>query len=229
MEEDFAKYLLEKSRQDYNLIAPDFSRTRGRIWEELKFLEEYIAAGEKVLDLGCGNGRLYELLRARKADYYGIDVSEKLIEIAKSHYPDAKFQVADALNLPFSDNFFDRVFSIAVFHHIPSEKFRLRFLSEAKRVLRPGGSLVLIVWGLGSRKRLFLFFKYAVFKILGKSKLDFGDTYVPWRKETMRYVHYFLKDELKQLTKTAGFRTKEVRVSKRPTSKESNILLIAEK
>lgn len=229
MDEEFAKYLLEKSRQDYNLIADDFSRTRGRMWEELRFLEEYITEGEKILDSGCGNGRLLQLLEGREVDYYGIDISQKLIEIAKSRYPDAKFQVADALNLPFPDNFFDQVFTIAVFHHIPSQKFRLQFLNEARRVLNPGGRMVLVVWGLGGRKRLILFLKYAVFKILGKSKLDFGDTFVPWRKDTMRYVHYFLKDELKKLAERAGFKVKEVKISKRPKGRESNILLIAEK
>ena len=114
MDIDYAKKLLEKTRQDYNLIAEDFSRTRSQVWEELKFLENYANENEKILDLGCGNGRLYELFREKTVDYYGVDFSEGLIEIARKRYPQFKFQVADAFNLPFSADFFDKVFNIAV-------------------------------------------------------------------------------------------------------------------
>ena len=154
MNRDYAKYLLDKTRQDYNLIAEDFSRTRGKMWEELKFLEEYIIDGEKVLDLGCGNGRLYELFKEKFVDYDGVDSAEKMIEIAKSRYPKIKFRVADALNLPFPENFFDKVISIAVLHHIPSEEFRLQFLKEVKRVLKPEGKVILLVWNLNIWKSL---------------------------------------------------------------------------
>ena len=121
MKKDYALYLLEKTRQDYNLIADDFSRTRSSIWLETKALfDKYLSAGERVLDLGCGNGRYYEYFKEKGLDYHGLDNSEKLVEVARKRYKEADFQVGDALNLPFSDNFFDKVISIAVFHHIPS-------------------------------------------------------------------------------------------------------------
>ena len=51
-----------KTAEDYNLIAEQFSRARPRIWNEMRFLfNDYLIEGEKVLDLGCGNGRFYEL------------------------------------------------------------------------------------------------------------------------------------------------------------------------
>ena len=199
------------------------------MWEELKFLEDYIKEGDKILDLGCGNGRLYELLKNKPIDYYGIDNSEKLIEIAKSRYPNINFQVADALNLPFPENFFDKVVSVAVFHHIPSKDLRLQFLKEIKRTLKPGGILILVNWSLNTWKRFSLFLKYAFLKILGKSTLDFGDAFIPWRNTTLRYVHRFTKKEIKTLVKTSGLKVLEIKTSKRPKGKESNILLIAEK
>ena len=221
MDKEYAKYLLEKTRQDYNLIAEDFSRTRGKMWEELKFLEEYIIDGEKVLDLGCGNGRLYELFKEKFVDYYGVDNSDKMIEIAKSRYPKIKFQVADALNLPFPENFFDKVISIAVLHHIPSEEFRLQFLNEIKRVLKPEGKIILLVWNLSIWKSFFFFLK--------NWKLDFGDSFIPWGNEVLRYVHRFSKNELKKLAEKVGFKVRETKILKRPRSKKSNILLVAEK
>jgi ubiquinone/menaquinone biosynthesis C-methylase UbiE len=229
MKKEYALYLLEKTKEDYNLIADDFSRTRNKTWEELNFLIENVRVNENVLDLGCGNGRLYELFKFKIVGYYGIDNSEELIEIAKIRYPRANFQVGDALNLPFPDNFFDNVFSVAVFHHIPSKEFRITFLKEAKRVLKPGGKLILTVWHFPAWKKILLFKKNLFFKIIGISKVDFNDNFIKWGKETKRYVHYFSKVELKKLVKKTGLKIRKIKVLKRPRGKESNILLIAEK
>jgi ubiquinone/menaquinone biosynthesis C-methylase UbiE len=229
MKKEYALYLLEKTKEDYNLIADDFSRTRNKTWEELNFLIENVRVNENVLDLGCGNGRLYELFKFKIVGYYGIDNSEELIEIAKIRYPRANFQVGDALNLPFPDNFFDNVFSVAVFHHIPSKEFRITFLKEAKRVLKPGGKLILTVWHFPAWKKILLFKKNLIFKIIGISKVDFNDNFIKWGKETKRYVHYFSKVELKKLVKKTGLKIRKIKVLKRPRGKESNILLIAEK
>jgi len=114
------------------LIAEDFSRTRRYLWPDFQSLAEYIKPQDKVLDLGCGNGRLIELLGDKEIDYLGVDNVQNFIEIAKKKYPAYSFQVADALSLPFADNSFDKVCSIAVLHHIPSEELRLKFLEEAK-------------------------------------------------------------------------------------------------
>jgi len=229
MKKEYALYLLKKTKEDYNLIADDFSRTRSKMWEELNFLIENVKVNENVLDLGCGNGRLYELFKFKIVGYYGIDNSEELIEIAKIRYPRANFQVGDALNLPFSDNFFDNVFSVAVFHHIPSKEFRFKFLQEAKRVLKPGGKLILTVWYFSGWEKVLLFLKNLFLKILGMSKFDFDDNFINWGKKTRRYVHYFSRAEIKKLVKKSGLKIKEIKILKRPRGKEGNILLIAEK
>lgn len=229
MKKEYALYLLEKTKRDYNLISDDFSRTRSRNWEELNFLAKNVAANTRVLDLGCGNGRLYELFKDKMVSYCGIDVSEKLIAIAQGRYPGVRFRVGDALNLPFSDNLFDNIFGVAVFHHIPSEELRLSFLSEAKRVLKPKGKLFLTVWNLPQRKRSLLIFKNFLLKITGLSKVDLNDSFVNWGDKTQRYVHYFSQPELKRLIKRSGLKIKEIRILKRPNSGESNIALVAEK
>ncbi len=68
--------------------------------------------------LGCGNGRFYPAFKKRNVDYLGIDVSSKLIDIARSIYPEAKFEVSSIESIP--DKSFDKIYSIAVLHHIPS-------------------------------------------------------------------------------------------------------------
>jgi len=230
MDSKYAQYLLEKTIRDYNLIAEQFSRTRYSIWPELNLFGEYIIAGERILDLGCGNGRLFELFQDKQVDYIGVDNSEKLIEIAKKKYPQAKFQVADALSLPFPNNYFDKVLSIAVLHHIPSEEFRLQFLREARRVLKPEGLLMLTVWDLWRRpSSLKLIAKFALLKIIGKSKLDFKDIFVPWQKTVDRYVHCFTKSEIKKLVRKSNLTIRRVGIFRKGKTKNYNIYIVAEK
>ncbi len=230
MEKKYAEYLLKKTQKDYNLIAEDFSKTRARIWDEIRFLfDNYLIEGDRVLDLGCGNGRYYETVKGKRVDYIGVDNSERLIKLAQRKNPGVKFQTADAFNLPFSNNYFDKVYSIAVLHHMPSKKFRSQFLKEAKRVLKQRGLLILTVWKFYGKKKVFLSFKYTILKLIGKSKLDFKDIFEPWGKKTERYYHWFSKRELENLVKREGFKIKEVDIIKKETGKRRNIYLIAEK
>ncbi|MBA7611940.1 Ubiquinone biosynthesis O-methyltransferase [subsurface metagenome] len=229
MNKEYAKYLLDKTRQDYNAIAESFSSTRRFIWRGLEPLYNYALPREKVLDLGCGNGRLLQIFKEIDIDYTGVDSSEKLIEIAKKLYPNAKFQVADALHPPFPTNHFDKIYSIAVLHHIPSSQLRLEFLDEVKRVLKPDGLLILTVWDLWRWWRLGPIFKFTILKTLGRSKLDFKDIFIPWRGMCQRYIHCFTQRELERLIERAGFKIKEVGVLTIPQSKEKNIYIVAKK
>ncbi|MDO8639453.1 MAG: methyltransferase domain-containing protein [bacterium] len=230
MNKQYAEVLLLKTKEDYNLISDEFSRTRQRLWPEIKFLfDNYIEAGEKILDLGCGNGRFFKWFQEKGADYLGVDNSEKLIEIAKNNNPEGKFLVDNALRLSFSENYFSKVYSIAIFHHIPSVELRLKFLQEAKRVLKPNGFLVLTVWKFHRPKELYLILKYALLKIFGFSKLDFGDIFDPWGKKTNRYYHCFSERELALLVRNAGFKVKKSGIIKNTKENRQNIYLVAQK
>jgi len=233
MNTKYAQYLLNKTKEDYNRIAQVFNKTRNYIPPDLEILKTYVQPGDRVLDLGCGNGRLYEIMQGM-TDYYGADVSEKIIEIAREKYPKAKFFITDPLSLPFEDNFFDKVFCLSVFHHIPSQRFRLKFLKEINRVLKPDRVLILTVWNLWPKKKIrHLLFKYTLLKLIGKSRLGFFDIMLPWKNgqgETIinRYIHVFRRGELNKLLKKAGFKVQEVKIIKR-SKKESNIFVLAKK
>jgi SAM-dependent methyltransferase len=229
MDKKYAQYLLEETRHNYNTIAGDFSASRRYLWPGLEKLAQEVRPNDKVLDLGCGNGRFFDLLKGKKINYIGIDNSAALIEIAQKSHPEADFRTGEALDLSFPDNSFDKVFSIAVLHHIPSEDLRLRFLSEAKRVLRPGGILILTVWDLGRGRGRWLNIKFGLLKILRKSKLDFGDVFVPWQNKVDRYVHCFSKGELKRAVEGAGFEVREVGVLERKGGRGGNLYLAARK
>ncbi len=84
----------------------------------------------RTLDVACGTGYL---TRRLKGPVIGIDQSAAMIEIARRQAPDASFAVADALDLPFGDCSFDRVFASYFYCHL-EEAERARFLAEARRV-----------------------------------------------------------------------------------------------
>lgn len=103
----------------------------------------------RVLDLGCGTGVLTRLI-ANKLDNsaggfcLGIDAAAKMIAVAdkKRLSPTCRFDVMAAENLNFEDNYFDAVVSSLFFHHVPLDLKR-KSLSEAFRVLKPGGRLLI--------------------------------------------------------------------------------------
>lgn len=97
--------------------------------------------GKLVLDVGCGSGRFSEVVARWGGRVVALDYSEAVEEAKKnldSAVLQADFVQGDALNMPFSDNAFDAVFSIGVLQHT---KDPLRGLKEMCRVLKPGGLL----------------------------------------------------------------------------------------
>lgn len=90
---------------------------------------------KKVLSLGCGSGEDSEYLRKKGAvQSVGIDISEKLIEIAKTSYPECEFSIMDMEKLDFSDESFDFIYSSLAIHYI---KDWTSVFMEAYRVLKP--------------------------------------------------------------------------------------------
>lgn len=118
----------------YNMCRKDYPD----ILEELE-KEDFT----DVLDAGCGTGAVLSLLHEKHPDknYTGIDLSEKMIEVAeRKAIPGAKFVQGDCEELPFADHSFDAVLCSMSFHHYPNPE---RFFANVFRVLRPGGRLIL--------------------------------------------------------------------------------------
>ncbi|MBP2327196.1 SAM-dependent methyltransferase [Kibdelosporangium banguiense] len=101
-------------------------------------------AGRQILDAGCGSGPLFEALRDRGATVTGFDSSTKMVELARQRLgADAALQVADIGSpLPFSDGVFDDVIACLVLHYLEDWTAPL---AELRRVLRPGGRLIVAV------------------------------------------------------------------------------------
>ena len=101
-----------------------------------------LAPGKKVLDVGCGPGNYSYMLSKRGFDVVGIDMSEKMVEIAKKKFSDIPFKHMDMTNLEFPSNTFDAVWSSASFIHVPKE-MAFTTLFGFHRVLKPKGILFL--------------------------------------------------------------------------------------
>lgn len=110
---------------------------------ELNFREEKAAIrkhlqlkeAQRVIDIGCGTGEFAPLFPI--AQYEGIDLDPANIAYAKKHYPH-RFQVGDALKLPYPDASFDAALICGVLHHLSDSDAR-KALSEMRRVLKKGG------------------------------------------------------------------------------------------
>lgn len=225
MDQKTAENLLQKVREDYNLTAKEFSDTRFKAWNEFKVFKKYVKNSDRVLDLGCGNGRLFDLFKSKQIDYIGVDNSESLINFAQRKHSKAKFILSDVLSLPFFDHEFDVVISVAALHHIPSQELRIKAFKELKRVLKKNGTAIITVWNL---RQLKLILKYKLWHLIfgfRKEKMDKGDTFIPWKakkgKIVNRYYHAFTLRELRRLVKKTGFKIlKEI--------KGNNLVIIAQ-
>jgi tRNA (uracil-5-)-methyltransferase TRM9 len=220
--------LLQINHQFYAAFASSFSATRQRLQPGVKRILEMLHGKETILDLGCGNGKLWQELSRRgyTGQYAGLDFSVHLLEIArqnvngdeagsKAHAP--LFLQADLSEpgwhkqVPGSLQPFDYVFAFAVLHHIPGAALRREVLLAIHGLLLPGSKFVHSTWQFVNSDRLRK--RVQPWSALGlePGDLETGDYLLDWRREGrgLRYVHHFEPDELEMLAEACGFRVVE--------------------
>jgi trans-aconitate methyltransferase len=179
-----------------------YQNNHGFVAEYGKGLLEYVPcgrAGQTILDLGCGTGELtYEL--SKKSDaVIGIDGSESMIQKAGAMYPQIEFYVMDACKLIWQD-YFDVVFSNAVFHWIPDQASLLKSICRA---LKTDGKLICEFGAHGNVAKIRRSF-HNVLKNYG-----YEDTYPFYLPETQEYT---------RLLRQAGFDVELIMDYDRPTA-----------
>ncbi len=141
----------------YNWNAQDYAKNSQNQfqWAQELIPKLQLQGNEKLLDIGCGDGKITAELARCLPDgkAVGIDSSEKMIDLAKGSfpikdYPTLSFMVMDARKLTFQSEF-DRVFSNAALHWIVDQK---AVLEGVQRSLKPGGRLLFQMAGKGNAK-----------------------------------------------------------------------------
>lgn len=206
MKEQQIQELLKVVKDNYQEIAVDFDMTRQKlIWPELTKIVAKTKAGDSVLDVGCGNGRLLEAFQDKNINYLGVDNSLELITLAQKNYPNHKFLVKDILDLSSLDKKYDLVISVAVLHHLPSFELHCQALRQMLSVTKDGGQIMFSVWRLWNNKKYQgLLLKNIWRKVTGRHELEVGDLLFSWKNKhgqavSQRYYHAFTKRELKKL------------------------------
>ncbi len=166
----------------YNKISHKFSLTRGYLWKGVKEFITNLESESLILDAGCGNGK--NMFR-KDCKFIGIDNSINMVNIVKTRGHDCL--LGDIRCLPFDNNMFDAVISVAVIHHIYEYNDRLKCINEMIRVTKPGGQIFIQVWeNMKNKSHKF-------------ENIKDNDYLVKWDNMDgnvyKRYYHLFDKDE----------------------------------
>lgn len=136
----------------YNDLAKDYDENRfansyGAYInkQEHEFLKKYLDQDDISLnlDLACGTGRFLDY-----ADY-GLDISDKMIEVSMGKYPNKNLQVGDAEKLDYSESYFNNILSFHLFMHLDLDVTQ-NILNETNRVIKRGGYFI---FDMPSKKR----------------------------------------------------------------------------
>ena len=123
------------ARMDEVDAMPGAAEARQRSYELLG-----LAAGASVLDVGCGPGRAVGELAALGLRAIGVDLNTRIVEVAAERHPAGEFHVGDVFQLPLPDGAVDGYRADKLYHLIEDQPAAL---AEARRVLAPGGRIVL--------------------------------------------------------------------------------------
>jgi ubiquinone/menaquinone biosynthesis C-methylase UbiE len=186
-------------RDIFNQIATSWYNYRH--WtifrHELETLAKEWGKG-KLLNLGCGHGADF-LPFAKSSELYGLDFSDEMLKLARKYAEKFNFKVnltiADVCALPYDNETFDYVISVATYHHLKRE-YQLTALNELRRVLKPGGMAFITVW---NRWQPHFWFHHK-------------EILVPWRikNDTLnRYYYLFTYGELARLAIDAGLKVEK--------------------
>jgi len=151
-----ATHNITDMQESYDRMADEFAR---------RFMDEYddkpmdremldrfatrVAGKGRVCDLGCGPGQLARYLYKRGVDSFGVDLSPKMIDEARLANPEIEFYQGDMRSLDIPDGSLAGIAALYCIIHIPRAEVTA-VLRELKRVLQPGG-LLLLMFQLGDQ------------------------------------------------------------------------------
>ncbi len=187
-------------KKGYDKVAPYFKMFRNLFHneQELKYLVELLPENAQVLDVGCGMGiPVARYLVQQGYSVTGVDISEKMLELAKQNVPEADFHLYDMNDLDFPDTSFNGITAIYSLFHVPKEK-HFKIFQNFHRMLRTKGILFFCVgpeggddvsvfldkaemfWSNYPPEKTLSLIKSAGFEIIFDEILDRGDELQYW-------------------------------------------------
>ena len=181
----------ENARKSYDLVAEKYHELFKNEMEQKEFdrllldkFANYFDSRSTICDMGCGpSGHIARHLCDKGLNVFGIDISERCIEIAQRENPEMSFQTMDMTRLNIADESIDGIISFYSIIHTPKQFVEV-FFREFNRVLRKGGKILVVV-----KKGIT---EGYVNKLLGY--------------KTRIYSTYFAEEEIKNFLEINGFR-----------------------
>ena len=210
MDDKTVQKLLALNQRFYRKFAVPFSDSRSRpqqgFYELLKWLP---IPCERLLDVGCGDGRLGRFVRQEGTlgEYVGLDFSSELLELAELDEQSVFLErdLCEPGSLEGTGEF-DAVACLATLQHIPGRGNRRRLVAEMAQHLATNGRLLLSNWQFPNSKRqrrkMVAWSEIA----LDEGDVEYNDYLLTWRREGfgLRYVSYIDSDEVADLVGWSG-------------------------
>lgn len=243
-------------KQSYDFFAEDYHNKRRYHWRDLEvFLRELDEKESQFcgynLDLGCANGRNFNLFLKADNRLVGIDNSQELLKLTRERLKEQNLSptvnsksvnliLSDLEALPIRGNVIANIFSIATIHHIKENIQRKNVMAQIYRIMRNNGFLVLTVWRRYQKKyrNYFIYDKIKRHFLPNYKKTqensglrEYGDKYIPWTLSNRnftynRYYHFFSNKEIKKLLKNYEIKAM---LKKGGPYKKDNFFILAQK
>lgn len=184
--------MLEKTnvKEVYEEIAEHFDVTRVNKWAWVENFLNNFKKNSLILDLGCGNGRN---MNHKDIKFIGVDNCDKFVSICNNK--GLNIINSNITKIDLENQKADGIICIAVFHHLSTLENRIDALKEMKRLLKPGGKILLSIWSINQ-------------PIKTRRKFNnYGNNIVIWNsygKIYERYYYIFKIDEIKSLFRLLG-------------------------
>jgi tRNA (uracil-5-)-methyltransferase TRM9 len=211
MKKQTVTQLLQQNSAFYQKYAEEFAATRNYIWQGWNRVGEYLKKFDhehnltmRVLDLGCGNGRLYKFLAdsgviSDAVSYKGVDDNKYLIDTAQNKYGINLFSLGNALEpLTFVGQGYNVVTAFGLTHHLPSKELRAKWFTSLCAIIAKEGVICLSFWHFDINKAV------ATSQTISEPKdLENNDYFLGWdnKNDTPRYCHYFDENEINEIIK----------------------------
>lgn len=174
---------IRRTIESYDQTAVDYAQTTAKIVPSgrERFLS-CLGQDSRILDLGCGSGRDAGVFVGRGHRVVGVDLSAKLLEIARRDVPGADFRLMDITRLEFEPGSFDGIYAVASLVHVPKSCI-VSALQSCHRVLSDSGVMYVSV------------------------KLGDGEKLMPDERygDVMKFWSFFRQGEMDGLLRTCGF------------------------